>query len=83
MIKLITFNDTNAIWTDEAVAPLSQIVCRQLQNLELLPDYVMLQFNCNEADLARVSNSRNQFHACIQRYYVPELLIKTKRHVKE
>lgn len=79
MIKLITFNDTNAIWTDEAVAPLSQIVCRQLQNLELLPDYVMLQFNCNESDLARVSNSRNQFQVCIQRYYIPELLIKSKK----
>lgn len=79
MIKLITFNDTNAIWTDEAVAPLSQIVCRQLQNLELLPDCVMLQFDCNESDLARVSNSRNQFQACIQRYYIPELLIKSKK----
>lgn len=68
MIKLICFKDCNAVWSDQPLQSLNNIVCRRIDNIDILPIKSILHFNCNESELANVTYNKDLFYQKIKTY---------------
>lgn len=71
MIKLILFTDTNAVWSDILLPPLHLVSYRRVENLNVLPEKSILEFNCSEIELFQYSKNRKLFSEKVKEYYVP------------
>lgn len=72
MLKFIQFKDKRAVWSDIPHNVLG-FACRTVEHLDVLPQEVMLEFNCTEQELGAIVSNRNLLQTKSREYHVPEI----------